>query len=193
MVYPPKVRDRVATPKFAGHVQDPSAQGKAISLECGTCVEFAFAIDTDTKLISQAAYRTNGCGFMIAAAEMLADKLNGKLLTELHGLGAGELNESVLGRIDDLIQERSHCITGVLEAAKTAFNAYREQQVQEFVGEKALICTCFGVSEEKIENVIRTNNAHTVDLVGELCNAGTGCGSCQMMIQELIESTRMSG
>ena len=27
----------------------------------------------------------------------------------------------------------------------------------------------------------------SVEEVGEICNAGTGCGSCQMLIAELLE------
>jgi NifU-like protein len=192
MVYPPKVRKCIVSPKFAGQVTDENAKGRAVSLECGTYVEFAFSIEPEAKLIDEVRYQTNGCGFMIAAAEILAGMLSGKLLTELHGLGVAELNTMFLSRIGLLAHERSHCLAAVLDAVKNAFKMLREQQVQEFIGEKALICTCFGISEERIEDVIRKQNARTVERVGELCNAGTGCGACQMMIQDMLELTPMA-
>jgi NifU-like protein len=61
-------------------------------------------------------------------------------------------------------------------------------QIEEFTGEKALICTCFGVSEETIERVIANNRCETVEEVSQKCNAGSGCGSCQPLIQEIIDS-----
>jgi NifU-like protein len=69
-----------------------------------------------------------------------------------------------------------------------AFADFRAFQIEEFAGEKALICTCFGVSEERIEKAITENNLQTVEEVGEFCRAGTGCGSCQPLIQEIIDS-----
>jgi len=65
--------------------------------------------------------------------------------------------------------------------------AYRERRVEEFQGEKALICTCFGVSEETIVTAISENSLSDVDQVVDLCRAGSGCGSCRMLIQELVD------
>ncbi|MFR6284114.1 MAG: (2Fe-2S)-binding protein [Odoribacter splanchnicus] len=42
-----------------------------------------------------------------------------------------------------------------------------------------IICHCFEVSREEIENAIREKGLKTVEEVGEATNAGTGCGGCQ--------------
>jgi NifU-like protein len=55
------------------------------------------------------------------------------------------------------------------------------------VGEAALICTCFGVTDDRIREMIASRRARTVRQVGELTNAGTGCGSCQMLIREILD------
>ena len=49
-----------------------------------------------------------------------------------------------------------------------------------------IICHCFEVSREEIENAIREKGLKTVE-VGEVTNAGTGCGGCQEQIQEILD------
>ena len=50
-----------------------------------------------------------------------------------------------------------------------------------------IICHCFEVSREEIENAIREQGLKTVEEVGEATNAGTGCGGCQEQIQEILD------
>ena len=49
-----------------------------------------------------------------------------------------------------------------------------------------IICHCFEVSREEIENAIREKGLKTVEEVGEATNAGTG-GGCQEQIQEILD------
>ena len=48
-----------------------------------------------------------------------------------------------------------------------------------------IICACNQISKEDIEKAI-ADGAKTVEEVGEATSAGTGCGSCQFTIEELI-------
>ena len=50
-----------------------------------------------------------------------------------------------------------------------------------------IICHCFEVSREEIENAIREKGLKTVEEVGEATNAGTGCGGCQEQIPEILD------
>ena len=50
-----------------------------------------------------------------------------------------------------------------------------------------IICHCFEVSREEIENAIREKGLKTVEEVGEVTNAGTGCGGGQEQIQEILD------
>ncbi|RMG02109.1 MAG: (2Fe-2S)-binding protein [Acidobacteria bacterium] len=77
------------------------------------------------------------------------------------------------------------------DALKSAFAELRRKQIQEFSGEKALICTCFGVSEETIESVVKEMAAETIEQVIEACRAGSGCGSCRPLIQEIIDQSKL--
>ena len=189
MLYQTKVHNCLRSPMFAGNLQSPNAEGKSASLECGTLIKFAMSIDLETKVITEVRFNTNGCGYMVAAADNLAKRISCQSLTELHGLD-NIILKAELGRdMGEIPHERLHCIETVLSAIKDCVADFRSRQVQEFVGEKAVICTCFGVSEEKIEEVIVSVDAHTVEAVGDVCRAGTGCGACQILISEIIDST----
>ena len=50
-----------------------------------------------------------------------------------------------------------------------------------------IICHCFEVSREEIENALLEKGLKTVEEVGEVTNAGTGCGGCQEQIQEILD------
>jgi NifU-like protein len=186
-VYPEKIVERLRGSLSRETTDRSNAVGLAASLECGTNIRFYLSIDEQTGIISNIAFRSNGCGYMLAAADAIAEHLRQKNLTELHGLQSNELIDAIQRAIDKWPADREHCIKTAIEAVRVAFAEYRRSRVDEFAGERALICTCFGVSEETIENVIRQNAAHTVEDVGHLTNAGTGCGSCQMLIRELID------
>jgi NifU-like protein len=83
--------------------------------------------------------------------------------------------------------DRRQCAGVVFEALHKALAEYRTLRLREFKGEEALICTCFGVSEETIVSVIESKGLSDVSQVADVCRAGSGCGSCRMLIQELID------
>ncbi len=185
--YPEKINERFYAPKNAGNAEKTNAAGTGASFVCGTFVRFFLHIDVQTKEIREAKFKSNGCGFAIAAAEVLTEKIAGKHLTELHGLDKNELKTELEMELENFPEARKHCLEICFEALQSALADFRAFQIEEFAGEKALICTCFGVSEERIEKVIAENQTQTVEEVGEICNAGTGCGSCQFLIQEILD------
>ncbi len=185
--YPPKINTLFAAPQRAGKAKKTNAVGTGASFVCGSFVRFYLEIDTATKEIGEARYQTNGCGFAIAAAEILAEEVAGCKLTALHGLNHAELFVRIETELGEFSAARRHCAEICVDALRSALKDFRSLQLEEFAGEKALICTCFGVSEETIEKVIAETQAATVEDIGQACNAGTGCGSCQFLIRELID------
>jgi NifU-like protein len=139
-------------------------------------------------MIMSARFKTNGCGYMVAAADVFVETLVGKCLTELHGLNRDELYNEVTRGLGELAPDRVNCGSACINALREAFADYRKRQIGEFSGEKALICTCFGISEETIENLIRKRSILSIEELGEICNAGRGCGSCRMLIQEMLDA-----
>jgi len=186
--YPPKISEKFYSAKNVGAATGANAVGTGATFICGAVLRITLRIDIETKEIRDAKFKTGGCGYLIAAAETLTERIIGKKLTELHSLDKRILESEIESETEMFAESRKHCLTLAAETLLGAFADFRLAQIQEWSGEKALICTCFGVSEETIENLIVENSLETTEEVAELCNAGSGCGSCQPLIQEIIDT-----
>ena len=177
-VYPEEIALLIRSPRFSRAVPDTNAEGTDARLDCGCFVRVELRI-SEEGLIEDIGFRSNGCGFMVAAAESLARSINGRPLTGLSGIPDISL---------ELPDDRRGCERAVSEAFRKAFASYRQKLVAEFRGEKPLICTCFGVPEETVEAYVAANHPESVDEVSKRLRAGNGCGSCRMLIQEIIDA-----
>lgn len=185
--YPKRISRRFHNPQNAGKPENANAVGSGASFVCGTFVRFFLEINAETKKIKQAKFKSSGCGFAIAAADLLTEKILGCRLTDLHGLDKNELKKEIEKLLEEFPASRAHCLEMCFDALRAALADFRVFQLEEFAGEKVLICTCFGVSEEEVEKVIEKYQAVSVKEISDVCNAGTGCGSCQFLIQEMID------
>ena len=73
-IYPPQISDKFAEPKYAGKPDRPNGVGTAATFVCGSFVRFSIRTGHETKQVESARYQTNGCGFMVAAAEIIAEQ-----------------------------------------------------------------------------------------------------------------------
>ena len=168
-------------------MEPADAAGSAAAVQCGTHIRFEVRLLERTGPLSYADFRTNGCGFMIAAADALTEIIRGQRVSELHALDPTKLRTAVEARLGIFPAGRAHCLRVSIEALRAAFADLRQRRIEEFTGEKALICTCFSVTEDVVEDLITGQGIGTVREVGDACNAGTGCGSCQPIIQDMID------
>jgi NifU-like protein len=175
-VYPKQIADAIREPKFCRVVDAPNAIGVDAKFDCGCFVRVEMRIDAAHSTIGEIGFWTNGCGYMVAAAETIGSKLLGGSLLDLHG------------DIEINLSDRLACSEAVVRAVKNAFADHRSRLLEEFSGEKALICTCFGVTEETVEDFVRSARPNGVREVSEDLRAGSGCGSCRMLIQEIIDA-----
>ena len=188
--YPPKISERFHAPENVGEAAGANAVGTSGTFVCGAVLRITLRIETQTKKIHEARFKTSGCGYLIAAAEALAGKITGKLLTELHSFDGQILQSEIENEIGEFSEHRKHCLELATESLRSALADFRALQIEEFTGEQALICTCFGVSEKTIETQIEKESLSTVEDVTDACSAGGGCGSCQPLIQEIIDTIR---
>ncbi|MGB5012846.1 MAG: iron-sulfur cluster assembly scaffold protein, partial [Pyrinomonadaceae bacterium] len=154
MVYPSEIAERLKDIRHLRHSGDDRASGTGASFACGCFVRFSVSIDDGTKLIRDISFMTNGCGYMSAAADVIADAFNGRRLTELHGLDDIQLIDSITTSLGPVPADRRECLEACSQALHGALADFRRSRLEEFSGDSALICTCFSVTEESIETII---------------------------------------
>ncbi|MFZ1702653.1 MAG: (2Fe-2S)-binding protein [Pyrinomonadaceae bacterium] len=190
-MYPENVIEKCRSLKNAVRSEDASASGRAVNFACGCFAAFSLDVDK-AKNVRAVAFRSNGCGYMLAASDILAEAVMGTDLSDLHGLADVELTVRIEAEIGTIPARRRQCAAASIGALHNAFADLRSRQIEEFRGETALICTCFSVSEDTITEFIEQNSPATVDDVTDACRAGGGCGSCRMLIEEILDAARSS-
>jgi NifU-like protein len=186
--YTGRVKDYFFNPRHAGEVEGADAVGDTGSLTCGAVLRLSLKIDAASRVVTEAKFKATGCGFLIASASVLAEMLNGLTVGE-----AGQLSEkslaatAIVEHLRDVPPDRMHCVELCLDALAAAIRHYRETILEEWTGDEALICTCFGVSEKSIERVIHAGSLETLTQVTKACNAGGGCRSCHPLIEDILE------
>jgi NifU-like protein len=109
-------------------------------------------------------------------------------IAEAATLAAGpSLESGIVGHLSDVPPEKLQCVALCSDALVAALANYHNATRVEWIGEEALICTCFGVSEKSIERAIRTESLRTIEQVTRACNAGGGCHSCHPLIEDILE------
>ena len=181
--YPARVSEHFINPRNVGDVNAPDAVGEAGSLVCGAVVRISLGIDGELQRIREARFRATGCGFLIASASALTETI-----TDLAISRAACLPESaVTDWFDGMPEDRAHCAALCRNALHAALANYHRSTLDEWTGDEALICTCFGVSETSIEQAIHAGGLRSVDRVTSTNGAGGGCGSCRPLIEDILD------
>lgn len=181
--YPPKVAERFKNPPFAGANREANAEARQFSLVCGAKVEIRLTFDA-AGIIEKARFFALGCGYLIAFADFMCQHVEAKSFASARNLAensAAELFKSEFGEIEE---SRRHCAEICLTAMRSALQSFRRAAVWN--GDDALVCSCFGVSEEDIRAAIEENFCLSVEDVTAVCAAGGGCGSCQPVIEDIL-------
>lgn len=184
--YPGRINKHFLDPRNVGDVADVSASAEAGSFTCGAILRLSLEIDEESRKVRDAKFRAAGCGYLIASASVTTEIIRG-LTTAEAATAAGLLQETLLEYFGAPPKEKAHCALICGEALREAVARYSRHVRDEWTGEEALICTCFGVSEKRIEEVISEKRLRTVLEVTRACKAGGGCNSCHPLIEEILE------
>src|SRR5687767_1462901 len=170
-------RDEFLNPRNVGDVAEPKFIGRAASFDCGAALRISVQVD-DSQRITDAKFKAAGCSTLIAAASLLTEHVKG--MTTGDAAARGQLPEPIAHF------SQRECALLAFEALINAIQEYSDSIRDHWEGDEALICTCFGVSERRIENEIASKGLTAIDEVTRACNAGAGCQSCHPLIQELL-------
>lgn len=186
VAYSQKIVDRLRGLRHSGVKGSADGEAIAVNFSCGSAIRFEVSIDHDGAMVERVGFGSNGCGIMLAGADALADAVSKKKLKELCGLSSDSSLEMIRTQIGPTSDHKAPCIEACIEALREAFANHRRRHAEEFQGERALICTCFAVTEETIAEAISKYRLTTVDDVTNTCGAGGGCGSCTLLIAEML-------
>jgi NifU-like protein len=179
------IKEHFFDPKNVGETRDAHAVGKAGSLSCGATVRISLRLD-ELQRITDAKFKAAGCSQLVAACSLLTEQIKGQTTADAAQLGQSP--EKIIDPPPDhSLPERAHCAALACEALITAIRSYSDAVREEWSGEEALICTCFGVSERTIEAEIKIGELQTIADVTRACNAGAGCRSCYPLIEDILD------
>lgn len=186
--YKGPVREHFLRPRNVGEVEQTAAVGDAGSFSCGAVLRLTLEMDEEARAVVDAKFKAAGCGYLIAAASVLTETIRGMAISEAATLAENSsLEKVIIAQLLDVPAEKRQCLALCREALLAALAGYHNAAREEWTGEEALICTCFGVSEKSIEQAIRNGRLQTIEQVTRACNAGGGCHSCHPLIEDILE------
>ncbi len=187
--YTDQVMEHFYNPRNQGLLEPPQepsikiATGEIGSIACGDALRLHLKIDTTTDTILDAKFQTFGCASAIASSSALTEMVKGMTLDQALNITNRDIAEFLGG----LPEEKMHCSVMGQEALEAAIFNYRGIPLIEHDDDHSpLICTCFGISEDRIRRIIAENHLTQAEQVTNYIKAGGGCGTCLSHIDDLI-------
>lgn len=126
MAYSDKVLDHYNNPRNVG-VLDKSAKNVGTGLvgapECGDVMRLQIEVDEKTGEITEAKFKTFGCGSAIASSSLATEWIKGKTVDDALKIDNMEIVEEL-----SLPPVKIHCSVLAEDAIKSAINDYRKKQ-----------------------------------------------------------------
>jgi NifU-like protein len=177
--------ERFLNPRNVGDAAQPSFIGRSASFSCGAALRISLQVD-ESQRITEAKFKAAGCSVLVASASLLTDQVIGKTTGEAAALGQRP-EEAMENLLCGFEESRAECAALACEALLSAIATYSDSVRDEWNGDEALVCTCFGVSEQTIEREIQEKQLSTIADVTRECNAGAGCRSCYPLIEDILD------
>lgn len=178
------IKEHFFNRKNVGNIADAEAVARVGSVVCGATLRVSLSID-ESQRITDAKFKSAGCSCLVAASSCVTEQVIGRTTAEAAILGQSP-ETSIIERMRDWPPDRDHCAALACEALITAVRQFSDSVREDWTGDEALICTCFGVSERTIENEIKDGGLTTIAEVTRACNAGGGCRSCYTLIEDIL-------
>ncbi len=122
MAYSEKVMEHFANPRNVGEIENADGIGEVGNSKCGDIMKMYLKIDSG--VITDAKFKTFGCGAAIATSSMATEMVKGKTIEEALKL----TNKAVMEALDGLPPVKVHCSVLAEQAIKSALWNYYEKQ-----------------------------------------------------------------
>ncbi len=117
--YSDKVMDHFRNPRNVGEMDNPDGIGHVGNPVCGDIMELY--IKVNNSIITDAKFKTFGCGAAIATSSMVTEMVKGKSIKEALAIS----NRAVAEALDGLPPIKMHCSVLAEEALKSAIEDYQ--------------------------------------------------------------------
>ena len=117
--YPKFLMDHFQNPKNVGEISDADGVGTVGNASCGDIMQMFIKVDGDK--ITEAKFKTFGCGAAIATSSILTDRIKGTTIDEALKI-SDETSREVLSQLP---KEKIPCFTLATDALKLAIEEYR--------------------------------------------------------------------
>ena len=182
--YTEKVKDHFFNPRNVGKVEDYDGIGTVGSIACGDALTLTFKLDEKKERLVDVKFQTFGCASAIASSSALTELIKGKTLDEAKKV----TNQDIADFLGGLPDQKMHCSVMGKEALEAAIENFKTGKISDKEIHGDLVCSCFGVTREQIESVVRENGLTTIEEVTNFTKAGGGCGGCQPDILEILDA-----
>ena len=125
MAYSDKVVDHYENPRNVGSFDKSDTDvgtGMVGAPACGDVMKLQIKVDNDTGIITDAKFKTYGCGSAIASSSLVTEWVKGKTLDEAQSIKNSQIAEELA-----LPPVKIHCSILAEDAIKAAVNDYRNK------------------------------------------------------------------
>ena len=125
MAYSDKVIDHYENPRNVGSFDkedDSVGTGMVGAPACGDVMKLQIKVDNDTSIITDARFKTYGCGSAIASSSLVTEWVKGKTLAQATTITNTEIAEELA-----LPPVKIHCSILAEDAIKAAVDDYRKK------------------------------------------------------------------
>jgi nitrogen fixation NifU-like protein len=124
MAYSNAVIDHYENPRNVGkfEIDESVGTGMVGAPACGDVMRLQIKVDHDTGLITDAKFKTYGCGSAIASSSLVTEWVKGKTLDE-----AGAIKNSQIAEELALPPVKIHCSILAEDAIKAAVEDYKKK------------------------------------------------------------------
>lgn len=119
--YSEKVMEHFQHPRNVGEIPNPSGIGHVGNPICGDIMELYIKVEND--IISDAKFKTFGCGAAIATSSMVTELVKGKTLKDALEVS----NRAVVEALGGLPPIKMHCSVLAEDALRSAIKDYLEK------------------------------------------------------------------
>ncbi len=119
--YSEKVMEHFMNPRNVGEIENADGVGEVGNPACGDMMRLYVKVEAGK--VSDAKFRTFGCGAAIASSSMLTEMIKGKTIDEARAITNTQVSDALGG----LPEVKIHCSVMAEEAVKAALDDYSKK------------------------------------------------------------------